>query len=305
MTTMIDRNFPAIVDVGANLAHKRFKDDLPAVLARAHAPGSDLGAIVITGTSMVSSRAALTIARDYASPSLVLRSTAGVHPHDASSFGSETAREMVRLLACEEVAAVGECGLDYDRMFSPREAQLRAFEEQLDIAIEAKMPVFLHERMAHDDFVRVLRPRAPKLRAAMVHCFTGTADELATYLELGLHIGMTGYLCDPRRGTHLPELVRRVPRGRLHVETDAPFLLPRDYTAGSAGNLRPPPRDGRNEPSLLRHVLRAVARARAETEEDTALHTREASRAFFSLPELPRARPTSTPTPTPTPTPSG
>jgi len=267
---------PSLVDVGANLAHKRFRDDLPAVLARAEA--ASVSAIVVTGTSLPASRAALALARAHGSGGLVLRSTAGVHPHEASSFGAETERELARLLAQPEVVAVGECGLDFDRMFSPAEAQVRAFEAQLELAISLKVPVFLHERSAHAAFVEVLRPRVGKLARAMVHCFTGSARELAVYLDLGLHVGFTGFVCDPRRGGHLPTLVREVPRGRLHVETDAPFLLPKDLPS--------PPRSGRNEPSLLRHVLAAVARARGEPAADTALHTREASRAFFGLPPI-------------------
>jgi TatD DNase family protein len=262
-----------LVDVGANLAHRRFREDLGAVLERAHSSG--VATIVVTGTSVAASRAAFEVVVSHGSGSVALRSTAGIHPHEARSFGPESERELSRLLARPEVVCVGECGLDYDRMFSTREEQLRAFEAQLDLAISAKKPVFLHEREAYTDFAEVLARKAPHLVGGIVHCFTGDARALDTYLGLGMDIGMTGFLCDERRGTHLRALVKRVPAGRLHVETDAPFLVPRD--------LRPLPKDGRNEPRFLPHVLAAVAHARQEPIHVTAKHTREASARLFGL----------------------
>lgn len=266
---------PRLVDVGANLAHRRFRDDLPAVLGRAEEAGVET--IVITGTSVAASRDAVTIASSHLRPALELRATAGIHPHEARTYGPDVDGLLERLAARREVVALGECGLDYDRDFSPRDAQRRAFAAQLDLAISLKKPAFLHERAAHDDFVAIVRPRVDRLVAAMVHCFTGSARELDAYLDMGLHVGITGYLCDARRGAHLGPLLARVPKGKLHVETDAPFLLPRDLA-------RPPTVPGRNEPCLLPHVLAAVARARREDIAETAAHTSAASRAFFGLP---------------------
>ena len=108
-----------------------------------------------------------------------------------------------------------------------------------------------------------------------MHCFTGTGEALARYLDLDLHVGITGWICDERRGTHLRELVRRVPKERLMIETDAPFILPRD--------LRPKPKSNRNEPALLPHVLRTVAAARGESADELARSTSETARAFFAL----------------------
>jgi TatD DNase family protein len=170
---------------------------------------------------------------------------------------------------------VGECGLDFDRNFSPRDAQLRCFEAQLELAIELEMPVFLHERSAHDELVAILARHRARLPRAVVHCFTGSGDALARYLELDLHIGITGWICDERRGTHLRELVRRIPSNRLMVETDAPFLLPRD--------LRPKPRSNRNEPSLLPHIVATVASARGESTLELARTTTATARAFFAI----------------------
>jgi TatD DNase family protein len=135
--------------------------------------------------------------------------------------------------------------------------------------------VFLHERSAHDRFVAILREHRPRLRAAVVHCFTGSAAELDAYLALDLHIGITGWICDDRRGVALRSLIRRIPRERLMIETDAPFLLPR--------NLAPRPRDGRNEPRFLLQVLDEVARATGRPAASIAEDTTRTARAFFAI----------------------
>jgi TatD DNase family protein len=249
-----------LVDIGANLAHKSFRDDLPEVLARAKQ--HHVARIIITGTSVMGSRRAWEIARGDRS---FLASTAGVHPHDASRFGHDSELAIRELLREPEVVAVGECGLDYDRDFSPRDAQRRAFESQLRIAEESGKPVFLHERAAHDDFVAILR--GARVRG-VVHCFTGDAAALDRYLELGMFIGITGWITDDRRGAHLRPLLARVPRDRLVIETDAPFLTPK-------------PRKGRNEPSYLRDVLSTVATALRRDGEEVAADTTAAARALF------------------------
>jgi TatD DNase family protein len=197
-----------------------------------------------------------------------------VHPHNAKTFDRHTQAELRALCAAPEVAAVGECGLDYDRNFSPQDQQRHAFEAQLELAVELGKPVFLHERKAYDDFVRILSNVATKLRGGVVHCFTGTAAELEQYLELGLCVGITGFICDERRGTHLREVVKRVPEGRLMVETDAPFLLPRDMK-GAQGR--------RNEPAFLPHIAASVARARGESTSEVARHTSATASRVFGL----------------------
>jgi len=255
-------------DIGANLANKAFRSDVAGVVARARAAGVEQ--IVVTGTSIPGSEAALAVARDHG-----LLSTAGVHPHSASSWGPHADAAIRDLAKRPEVVAIGECGLDFDRDFSPRDAQARAFEAQLAIACELGLPVFLHERAAHDAFAAILARYRPKLTRAVVHCFTGDGHALARYLELDCHIGITGWICDERRGTHLRELVKTIPRERLMLETDAPYILPRDLPRSA----RPP--GGRNEPMTLPHVLRTVAACRGEDAADLARSTTETARAFF------------------------
>ncbi len=258
-----------LVDIGINLAHDSYAGDRTEVIARATAAG--VAQLIVTGATLASSAAALELARAHPGQ---LFATAGVHPHQA---GELTAAEMPRLrslLSEPGAVAAGECGLDYFRNYSPQPIQRRAFAEQLALAVELGKPVFLHQRDAHHDFTAALREHGGALRG-VAHCFTGGEAELQAYLELGLHIGITGWICDERRGQHLQALVRRIPAGRLLLETDGPYLLPRD--------LRPRPASRRNEPAFLHHIADTVARLRDESLDDCAAHTTAAARALFGL----------------------
>ena len=259
-----------IVDIGVNLTHKRFRADLEQVLARARAAG--VTQMVVTGTSMAGSWAAWELARGRPG---TLYATAGIHPHNAKECGDDTLDQLRDLAWRDQVRAIGECGLDYDRNFSPPEVQRRWFAAQVDLAAELSMPLFLHERAAHADFLAILRERWDRSHGAVIHCFTGSAAELDAYLALGLHIGITGWICDDRRGRHLLELVGRIPPERLMIETDAPFLLPRD--------LAQPPPDRRNEPALLVAVLDRIAAATGRPREEIARESTATARAFFGL----------------------
>jgi TatD DNase family protein len=267
-----------IIDIGANLGNKAFREDLDHVLGRALDAGVET--IVATGTSVTASQHTWEIAQQERQRSPRLFATAGIHPHHASQYGPDSLVALRELCARREVVAVGECGLDFDRNFSPRDAQLRCFEAHLELAAELQMPVFLHERSAHEDFAAILAKHRARIPRGVVHCFTGTAEALARYLDLDMHIGITGWICDERRGTHLRELVRRIPKSRLMIETDAPYIMPRD--------IRPKPKSNRNEPALLTHVVRAVAAARGESRDELARSTTETARAFFAL-EAPAA----------------
>jgi TatD DNase family protein len=260
----------SLVDIGANLAHDSFDDDRDDVLQRA--AGAGVSRIVVTGSSDESNEKASQLAQDHPG---VLWSTAGVHPHHASGYTAESDALIRRLAAEGRIVAVGECGLDYFRNFSPRDAQLSAFRSQLDIAAESGLPVFLHQRDAHDDFVEVLEPMLPKLSRAVAHCFTGEHESLREYLAMGLYIGVTGWICDERRGTHLKEIVSVIPDDRIMIETDAPYLLPR--------TIRPKPQTRRNEPMYLPEVLRVVAEARGQTEDHIASITTRNAERFFGL----------------------
>ncbi len=243
------------------------------MLARAKTAG--VAGIVLPGVSTATSRRGREIVLEHRATGLELVATSGIHPHDASAATAEALAEIAELAGAPEVSAVGECGLDYNRNFSPPDAQRRAFEAQLEIAVAVKKPVYLHERDAHEDFVVLLERWRPRLVAAVVHCFTGERRTLERYLAMDLHIGITGWICDERRGRHLEELVKLVPVGRLMVETDCPYILPRDLPRESR------PEGRRNEPAFVAHVARTVARHRGETSEALAEHTTETARSFF------------------------
>ena len=260
-----------LIDIGANLTHDSFDRDRDAVLQRARDAG--VVQMVVTGASREHSPKALELARAHPG---VLFATAGVHPHHASEYTAECDAEMRALHAHPQVVAVGETGLDYFRDFSPRPLQRKAFEMQLQIGVESGKPLFLHQRDAHADFMAMMKQFDGRLGPAVVHCFTGTREELFDYLDQDWHIGITGWLCDERRGAHLRELVRSIPAARLMIETDAPYLLPR--------TLQPMPKDRRNEPAFLPHIAAELARDRGEDLALTAANSVATTRAFFRLP---------------------
>lgn len=259
---------PELFDIGINLVHDSFDHDRSEVVRRAAAAG--VTRMLVTGSSIQSTRDAIELARR--DPAR-FRCTAGVHPHHAAALDDDAFVQLETLAAAPEVAAVGECGLDYHRNFSPPAAQVRAFRRQLELGARLRKPLFLHQRDAHDDFLAILREYRSRLAGGVAHCFTAGLEEARAYLDLGLHIGITGWICDERRGLHLRDVVRYIPDGRLLIETDAPYLLPRD--------LRPRPKSRRNEPCYLPQVLAAVAAARAQPVQELAsITTRNALRLF-------------------------
>jgi TatD DNase family protein len=259
-----------LIDIGANLTNKRFAQDLNEVLDRAKVAG--VQHIILTGTSGLSSEQALSLAETNRP---LLSCTAGVHPHDAKNWNESSRNHIRKLAEHSAVVAIGECGLDFNRDFSPRPLQEMCFESQLELAVELGKPVFLHERDAHDRFFDILKAYRDDLKGAVVHCFTGNKKELFNYLNLDCHIGITGWVCDERRGIELRELVKNIPASRLMIETDSPYLAPRD--------LRPKPKGGRNEPYCLNHIADVIAKLRGVTLNQFAEDTFATTSEFFSL----------------------
>jgi TatD DNase family protein len=260
-----------LVDIGANLTHDSFDHDRREMLARAAAAG--VARLVVTGTSVTSSVQASALAEQQPG---VLFATAGVHPHHASEFDAHTAAALRTLVGNAACVAVGECGLDFFRDYSPRAAQRHAFAAQLELAAACGKPVFLHQRDAHEEFVAMLKDARAALAGGVAHCFTGGPAELDAYLDLDLYIGVTGWVCDERRGANLRTAVPRIPLERLLVETDAPYLLPRD--------LEPKPRGRRNEPAYLAHIVERVAMLRDEPLGLVTRATTTNAERLFGLP---------------------
>lgn len=258
------------IDIGVNLCDKSFAKDLGEVIARAQEAG--VQHMVVTGTTVDGSQSAQALAAQH--PGL-LSSTAGVHPHHAKDCDEATLGALRSLASHPEVVAIGECGLDYNRNFSPPDVQRHWFEAQVELACELQMPLFLHERDATADQVAILKRHRDKISAAVIHCFTGEEEALQAYLDLDLHIGITGWICDERRGHHLHELAPRIPLERLMIETDAPYLMPR--------TIRPRPKTRRNEPANLGYVLTTLARCLGMTEDEVAAATTATATEFFGL----------------------
>ncbi|QDZ23609.1 deoxyribonuclease TatD [Chloropicon primus] len=270
------------VDIGANLVDDAFDKDVDEVLERARRAG--LRALVVTGTSLKGSEMAIRFANEKSSESLRVYATCGVHPHDAKSVDEDTMSKIRELAKDPKCVAIGECGLDFDRNFSPQDTQKDVFEQQLLLAKELGKPVFMHCRDASASLREIMEKADCSFKSdeggmeGVVHCFTGTMEEAKAFLDLGLHIGITGWICDDRedRSVNLSRVVKEVPRGKLMVETDAPYLTPRSIRPNRV-------RPWRNEPCLLPHVMAKVAEARGETVEDLASHAFQTSVDFFGL----------------------
>ena len=259
-----------MIDIGVNLTNSRFDRDRDEVVARAKEAG--VQGLILTGTSIEESLQAQQMARRWPQ---YCYSTAGVHPHDAKEV-IDLSLPVIRRLAGEpEVVAIGECGLDFNRDFSPRPQQEAVFEAQLALAAELKMPVFMHCRDAHERFAAILKPWRDKLPAAVLHCFTGSEAELKECLALDLHIGITGWVCDERRGGELREIIRHIPDDRLMIETDCPYLLPRDY--------RPKPKSSRHEPKFLPHIASVIAECRGQAAAEVMANSYATTQAFFAI----------------------
>ncbi|NDW19878.1 hydrolase TatD [Dysgonomonas sp. 216] len=259
-----------IIDIGVNLMHRSFNVDREQVIDDAAFEG--VSPLILTGTSVRNSIETVKYSSRFPEK---LYCTVGVHPHDAKSCNDSTIAKLRDLAKNKCVVAIGECGLDYNRDFSPRDIQRKWFDAQIDLACELNMPLFLHERDAFNDFSEMLENRRKDVPAMVVHCFTGNEAELDKYLEMDCYIGITGWICDERRGKHLLKLVKKIPANRLMIETDAPFLTPR--------NMEEKPRDGRNEPKYLVHILDEMAYYLGKDIEDLADETYQNTRRFFGI----------------------
>ena len=254
----------SLIDIGANLTHDSFDVDRGAVIERAKAAGVER--LIVTGTSVTESARAVELARDYPG---TLYATAGVHPHHAKNFDEHSAEAIRALAQNDEIVAIGECGLDFFRNFSPPNQQKSAFSSQLELAINVGLPVFLHQRDAHEEFLTLLEPVRDQLSGGVAHCFTGGPNELHAYLNLDLYIGITGWLCDERRGAALLDAVSNVPLDRVLIETDAPYLTPVPY------------RGKPNAPYYLPFIAEQVASTLALDVDTLLAHAQRNSMALF------------------------
>lgn len=257
------------IDIGINLTNKQFNGEHEEIISRALDHGVEQ--MILTGTSVRGSKESAEIAEDYPD---VLFSTAGIHPHDAKSFHEGSIGELRKLLQQDHVVSVGECGLDFDRDFSPRSVQEKCYRAQLELAIEVGKPLFLHERAAFKRFNEITDEYRSRLPKAVVHCFTGTLQEAKIYLDKGFYLGFTGAISDQNRFRHLEEVIRYVPLDRMMIETDAPFMLPKNM---------PRMQSRRNEPAFLPYVAQTISRLKEVSLSEVAAATTEVARNFFRI----------------------
>lgn len=260
-----------MIDIGINLFKDNFKHDKDKVISDAVKNG--VSQIILTGTTIENSREADKFATDY--PDVVF-ATAGIHPHRAISFNEKTIEILKTLLSKEHVVSIGECGLDFNRDLSPRNVQERVYEAQLQLAIDVQKPLFLHERDAFKRFIDITKQYMDKLPKGVVHCFTGTVEEAKTYLDMGMYIGITGSISD-RRFPQLMDVAKYIPMDRLMIETDSPYMMPRNLPRKEIKV------DRRNEPAYLPWVAQSIAEAKGLTLKEVADGTTETTKKFFNI----------------------
>lgn len=200
--------------------------------------------------------------------------TAGIHPHNADRARQEDFNQIEQILSeNKKIVAVGECGLDYDRMFSTKENQIRCLEKHIVLAEKLGKPLFLHERSAADDFIRRFKKHPDICKKSVVHCFTGDKETLDKYLSMGFSIGITGWICDDRRAKELREAVRNIPLDRILVETDAPYLTPKNVQGLNRTNV----------PQNIIYVVKELAKYMKVSEEDLIDNAKKNTERLFGI----------------------
>jgi len=259
-----------VFDSHCHLDDKTYQSDREAVLERARKVG--VMGFMVVGINLPTAKMAINLAETH--PGVV--ASVGIHPHDAAHCSEAVLEELVQLAAHEKVCAWGETGLDFNRMFSPRDVQEKWFERQLDIAARLDLPLIFHERDSNGRFLDMLKAADTASLRGVVHCFSGNRREMMAYLELGLHIGITGIVTMKQRGQALRDLVPLIPEERLLVETDAPYLTP----APERNRAR------RNEPAFVKSVLLKVAEIRQTNPTAMAESTWRNTCRLYGLTEL-------------------
>tara|TARA_B100000035_G_C20930982_1_gene523016 strand:+ start:55 stop:843 length:789 start_codon:yes stop_codon:yes gene_type:complete len=235
-----------VADIACNFTNERFDKDLDEVINRAITNK-------ITKFGLICSRLSdldrlLEIYNQYSKDMFF---TIGIHPHHANEINDEYLKNLKEAVINNNPHAIGETGLDFFRNLSTYDEQIYAFEEQIKIAIDTNKPLFLHQRDSHDDFIKILREYSSDINKAVVHCFTGTQEQLEDYLELDCYIGVTGWICDEKRNVELRKTIKNIPLEKLMIETDCPYLIPK--------NLPNKPKNNRNEPINLNHIVNEIA----------------------------------------------
>lgn len=235
-----------LFDIACNFSSNRYDKDLDEVIK--NAKNNNVTKFLVVSASIDEIDKVYSIYQKYKSDCFF---TVGTHPHHANEINADSIKKMRGLIEDLKPNSVGETGLDFFRNLSTLEEQTFAFEEQIKLSIEFNKPLFLHQRDAHDEFMKIITKYKNDINKAVVHCFTGTQKQLDSYLNLGFYIGLTGWICDERRNVELRKSLKNIPLNKLMIETDSPYLIPR--------NLNIKIKNNRNEPSNLPHIAKEIA----------------------------------------------
>jgi len=257
-----------LFDSHCHLDDPAYDKDINEVIKRINKAG--VAAIMIVGTSKRNSEKAVTIAESKSG----FYASAGVHPHFAKKCSETTLHFLRNLAANPKIRAWGEIGLDFNRMYSPRQDQERWFIRQLEVADELNLPVIFHERDSGGRLLEIIKTHHKKGRKGVVHCFSGDKSELKQYLNLDFHIGITGILTIESRGAQLRDLVPAIPLERILIETDAPYLTPAPQKNHTM----------RNEPAFVKSVLLKLAEVIQEDPEYLAAVIWENTCRLYNVP---------------------
>lgn len=258
-------NFNKYYDIGVNLFCKQFPNP-EQIINDALQSGVTC---ILTGTDPKENRQIDTFINNHQA-----YGTVGIHPHNADSTRDKDYLEIENIAKTNnKIMAIGECGLDFDRMFSTKENQIKCFEKQIEIAETLNMPLFLHERNAIEDFIKVLSNHKEICKKSIVHCFTGNTETLKKYLSMGCYIGITGWICDSRRAKDLRQAVRYIPLDRIMIETDSPFLTPKNIQGLSKTNY----------PQNVKYVAKELAMHMGVPENILISKAKENTEHFFSI----------------------
>ena len=257
------------IDIACNFTHDSFKDNLDEVLNNAEQAGVDK--FVLLCASLADINPIKVIQNNTPEKFFI---SAGIHPHHATEIMEINYDALLNKLKSINPNAIGETGLDYFRNISPPDIQKKSFGMHIEIAKELSLPLYLHQRDAHSDFIRIIKENISNFPKFVVHCFTGTQAELDEYLELGAYIGLTGWICDAKRNIDLRKSIKNIPIEKMMIETDSPYLIPK--------NLMVKPKKNINEPKYLPHIANEICELTGYELEELKLATSNNAIKFFS-----------------------
>lgn len=254
-----------MIDSHCHLDSRVYNHEIEPLLTQAKASGVDT--VVTIGADMESSENVVAIAAKYG----MVYGTVGIHPHDATTCDTKALTRLRELAKREKIQAIGEIGLDYYRDMSPRPVQKRAFGEQLDLAVELKMPVVIHTREAFEDTLEIIKPYAKNLPGGVFHCFPGNAEDAAKVFDLGFVVSVGGVITFPKAG--MAEMAKQVPLDKIILETDSPYLTPVPF------------RGKTNAPAYVALVAEALAILRGITKAEVVRVTDRTCRKLYRMVE--------------------